>query len=343
MISTGSVDTPLPCNVNDSEFDELSSVIKSHETSLTEMSFALLTYEATSYIQRFHTPENSSKGDTWQQRLDLAQTFGRHVQDRYLQYCDMSIAFHRLISAVGRSMSASMILRAIRPMQRHISSVPPRVDTPYVLQIAVDSLRETDNMHEILEVERWRFVGWVQWHALAVGLAGLCSIRGTELAETAWIYVNRSYARHSEHIADTRSGMLWRPIKKLYKKANEFRDAGHRDSQPHCTPQCTPQLSMDVPHTTFSTYLPPAQYPQMPARVVSNDPTMTSPMEFGVNDAAGGISPLRQCDMSWLEWQTVMDDLSVMNTSDVNINNIQQLQTVQAHQNWSRVLQNDLV
>ena len=312
MISAGTFDTPLPSNINDAEFDESSSVIKPHESGLTDMSFALLAYEATNVIQRLNTPEISSSSDTSQQRLELAQRFGRQVKEKYLQYCDMSIPFHRFISAVGKSMSASMILRAVRPMQRHTSSVPPRVDSPYVLQIAVDSLRESERMYEDLEAERWRLVIWVQWHTLAVALAGLCSIRGTELAEIAWVYVERAYSRNPGYIADTRNGMLWRPIEKLYKKASEFRDAGCRG------PHAESLLSADLPSTTLSVCFPPVQYPQTPVGAVSMDPVLTNPADFNhANAVEGMMSPLLG-DMSWLEWERYIDDLSVMNTIDVS-------------------------
>ena len=320
MISTGTFDTPLPTNINDVEFDETSSMIgPPHTSGLTDMSFALLAYEATNVIQRFNTPEISSSSDTSQQRLELAQRFGRQVKDKYLQYCDMSIPFHRSISALGKSMSASMILRAIRPMQRHSYSVPPRVDSPYVLQIAVDSLRESERMYEDLEAERWRLLVWVQWHTLAVALAGLCSIRGTELAEIAWVYVERAYSRNPGYIADTRNGMLWRPIEKLYKKASEFRDAGHHG------PHAESLLSADLSSTTSSGFPPPAKYPQIPFEAVSMDPIPTKPVDFNVANTVEGIMPPLLGDMSWLEWENYIDDFSVMNTIDVNNGEIQEL------------------
>ncbi|MCJ1383827.1 hypothetical protein MMC17_006941 [Xylographa soralifera] len=312
MISTGTFDTPLPNNVNDVEFDESSSVIESHVTGLTDMAFALLAYEATNVIQRFNTPEISSSCNTWQQRLDLAHKFGRQVKEKYLRHCDMSIPFHRFISAVGKSMSASMILRAVRPMQPHISSVPPRVDSPYVLQIAVDSLRESERMYEDLEPERWQLLVWVQWHTLAVALAGLCSIRGTELAEIAWVYVDRAYSRNPDRVADTRNGMLWRPIEKLYKKASEFRDGDCRGSHAES------QVSADLPSTTLPMGFPPAQYPQMPVEAVPMDPILTYPIDLYVTDEAGGMTPTLQGDMSWLEWERYIDDLSVMKTIHVS-------------------------
>ncbi|KAH9836442.1 Fungal specific transcription factor domain [Teratosphaeria destructans] len=230
LITPGSYTTPIPNNVNDCEFDESSAAVPNHETGLTDMSFGLLATEATAVTQHLSVTESSPTGETWQQRLELAEKFRKHVREKYSQYCDMSIPFHRLISAVGNSMGYSMILRAVRPIQRHVSSVPPRVDSPYVLKLATDSLRETERIYQDVAGGGFRWLVWVQWHAIAVALAGLCSIRDTELAKDAWQAVEAAIARYEKHVADTKNGMLWRPIEKLYKKAKAFRDDGRRQS-----------------------------------------------------------------------------------------------------------------
>jgi len=230
LIQPGSYNVPLPNNVNDAEFDESSTSIPNHENGLTDMAFSLLAFGAADMTQRLNTAEIVPQGDTWQHRLELAEDFGKKAHQRFARYCDMSIPFHRLIAGVCKSMSASMVLRAVRPIQKHVSSVPPRVDSPYVLQMACDTLSANDKMYQDSEGERWRWLVWVQWHALAVALAGLCSIRGTELAETAWVYTERAYVRYEKYVADTKNGMLWRPIEKLYKKARAFREEGRRES-----------------------------------------------------------------------------------------------------------------
>ena len=178
-------DTPLPSNVNDVDFNEASTIIISHETGLTDMSLARLTQEATAITQRLTTPEIAHAGCTWQSRLDIAHAFGKDAQRNYVQYCDLSDPFQRLVAGIAKSVSAGMVLRAIRPMSRHIASIPPRVDSPYVLQIATEALRANENFYADKETRRWRWLIWVQWHALAVALAGLCSIRGTPLADEA--------------------------------------------------------------------------------------------------------------------------------------------------------------
>ncbi|KAF2765914.1 hypothetical protein EJ03DRAFT_318599 [Teratosphaeria nubilosa] len=250
LITPGSYTTPLPNNVNDCEFDESSAAVPNHETGLTDTSFGLLATEATAVTQHLSVAESSPTGETWQQRLELAEKFKKHVREKYIQYCDMSIPLHRLISAVGNSMGYSMILRAVRPIQRHVSSVPPRVDSPYVLKLATDSLRENERIYQDPAGEGFRWLVWVQWHAIAVALAGLCSNRDTELAKDAWQAVEAAIARYEKHVADTKNGMLWRPIEKLYKKAKAFRDEGRRQSM-----NTPPSKVMSTPPSKAETQL----------------------------------------------------------------------------------------
>ncbi|KAI0169363.1 fungal-specific transcription factor domain-containing protein, partial [Hypoxylon sp. FL1284] len=74
-----------------------------------------------------------------------------------------------------------------------------------------------------------RFSWWadtyVQWHPLAVALAELCSQTRGELADRAWRIIDDGFPTWSLVIADAKSGTLWRPIRKLYKKAKAARNA----------------------------------------------------------------------------------------------------------------------
>ena len=63
----------------------------------------------------------------------------------------------------------------------------------------------------------------IQWHPLAVALAELCTQSSGPLVDRAWRVVDTVFPLWSEHVADTKRGRLWRPIKKLHKKAQAVR------------------------------------------------------------------------------------------------------------------------
>ena len=229
LITPGSFDTLHPKNVDDAEFNADSSFIPNHEKVLTDQSFALLAYAATERTHLLFIPEDKS-GATWQQRLEMAEEFEREIGEKYIKLCDKSKPYERMMYHVSTGMVCSMKLRAVRPVQKHVSSIPPRVDSPYVLQLAMDTLIASESILGDPETSQWRWMIWVPWHGLAVALAGLCSIRDTPLASKAWQATEASYARNLRFVAEGRHGMLWRPIEKLYRKASAFRD--HRENEP---------------------------------------------------------------------------------------------------------------
>jgi len=318
-------------------FDENSTSIPVVEGRQSDLSFVNLCFDACLTIETLLRSEARPSGETWEKRHQLALDFSARVDEQYMQYFNKGTAFDNFCHAVCESMKASMILRAVRPMQKYVSSTPPRVDSPYVLRIAMENLRGSDRIYNTESAGRWRWQIWVQWHALAVALAGLCSIRNTPLADETWYYVERQYAQSEKFVADTKNGMLWRPVEKLYKKALAFRDAVP-SQLPKFTPQAQqstatgsalPQPSFSAPTTTAPTtttpsstfqpfgpqFIPPPSFPSttMDMATPSNLPMGSmslSPSMGTVPDFSNGLGHLDQfaADPSWVDWSQIMND-----------------------------------
>lgn len=346
LITPGSFDTLHPKNVNDAEFDANSCFIPNHERKLTDQSFALMAYAATERTHLLFIPEDRT-GATWQQRLEMAEQFEREIEERYISLCDRSKPYQRMMFHVSKGMVASMKLRAVRPVQKHVSSTPPRVDSPYVLQLAMDTLTASESILGDPDTSQWRWMIWVPWHGLAVTLAGLCAIRDTPLAAKAWPAAEASYARSFRFVAEGRHGMLWRPIEKLYRKASAFRD--HRETEPSsasASPPPKPQQQLPpmgaaypvpAPSNPSTTNPDPnALFPQpqqpfpAPSRLNHNGlphggmPTggLATPglgsMDFdfslGADDlGAMQLDPeldLRNGDLSWMDFERILEDMN---------------------------------
>lgn len=330
LISSESYSVKLPTLTNDDLFDEDSTVIPVLEGQDTNLSFTNICFDACIVIESLLKPEARPGGETWEKRHQLALDFAARVDDRYMQYFNKGTPFDGFRLAVCESMKASMILRAVRPMQQYVSSVPPRVDSPYVLRIAMENLRGSDRIYSTKEAGRWRWQIWVQWHALAVALAGLCSIRNTPLAEETWYYVEKQYEQSAKYVADTKSGMLWRPVEKLYKKAIAFREAAPGQS-PKFTPEEQQSTTIDPEpsqpssnafpqNTSAETFQPfgPSFLPtysnatvdasapsSIPMGSMSLDPSMGNTQDF--SNGVTGLDPFA-VDASWVDWSQIMND-----------------------------------
>jgi hypothetical protein len=79
----------------------------------------------------------------------------------------------------------------------------------------------------------WMFRTYMQWHALAFTLSELCQRTKGETVERAWAAVEsvRDARWGSELPEDTNSSQLWRPLKKIYRKARE----AHQRDLPEAT------------------------------------------------------------------------------------------------------------
>jgi hypothetical protein len=228
LIHRSSYTIPVPHNVNDSEFDENTEMIsEAAEPRLTEMSFGRLHFEAANVWHQLAAMNSAPpEVDIWQHRLQLVQVYAEHARETCLHLCDLSDPFHRFMQNVSRFTVSSMMLQAVRPEQEIIATPPPRADNPQVLRIAINCLKVGEEMQTDPETQKWVWMVWLQWRALVVALAGLCTIRDSPLATEAWIWVEAAYARYPGLIADTSSGMLWRPMVRLYQKSKMFKEHG---------------------------------------------------------------------------------------------------------------------
>jgi hypothetical protein len=188
--------------------------------------------------------------------------------------------------------------------------------------------------------ERWRWQVWVQWHALAVALAGLCSIRDTPLAEETWHYVELLYEPSAGDVADSKNGMLWRPVERLYRKATAFRDASPNKRQ-QFSPKVQPPTVFDfsLPQPTTDASLPsipakayplsqPYQAPvgnafpnpamdtkapnNLPLGNMSLDPSFSLGMQQNFSNDFSNMDPFAidsfAVDSSWVDWEQIMND-----------------------------------
>lgn len=320
----------LPSHVNDDDFDEFTTTLASREGEITDMSLALIAMEGSALSLQMAIPEDLPSGQKWQQRLEMAYAFQKKVNEKYIRHLNPDNVSHRVVAGVGTAASHSMILRAVRPMQHHPSNTPPRVDSPWVMQLALNILRHSDRMWEG-SAGLWRRMPWVPWHAMAVTFAGLCSIRGTALANEAWILVEKAMARYEASVADSKNGMLWRPLEKLRKKASAFRDGGNEqrksDEKLNTTAAAFPPVQQlqeqpalwNIPPNdiTFDGTTLPLQ-PALelyPSDMILNPdivPPLTSTLDFPLEMQAALPS-----DTSWLDWESILQDMDNVRSDDM--------------------------
>ena len=229
MIFQGTYDTKLPCNINDADLDPLSFSEVTERLGCTEMTFCLVTHEASNFARQQAFPKLNQMGieakDEAKEERARTRSFRQHVDSKYLVHCDETVPIFWVAKRVAMLIGLKMELLLQYPLQPNASTLGVERDRDGSLERATTIL-EISNEGETSDVPanfRWFIKAYPQWHPLAVALAELCSQVEGPLVEKAWAIVDIVFDRLGNRIADTKRGSLWRPIKKLHARAQAAR------------------------------------------------------------------------------------------------------------------------
>jgi hypothetical protein len=209
----------------------------------------------------------SSTGQTDQQMVESTQAFekatfksAQALETAFVRAADPSHLASSLASVVAKIVVLRVWMMVQYPFHQVRSGEPrPAISSEKRLRMALSMLELEDPRKSIPESERWEVSSslaplhpavqryyyqeqyvlttshgtqwWMstypQWHPLAVALSELCTQTEGDMVERAWNVIDTRFSYWGEIIADTSSGALWRPIRKLYKKAK----AAHIEAQ----------------------------------------------------------------------------------------------------------------
>jgi hypothetical protein len=233
IITTSSFNTQLPLNVNDHDLipddpDEVQEREEYTDVTLSIVCSELFDIERRlNYVpaREFESPQLSTD-DPWAQRRSWVISIQKSVEEKYLRHCNMAIPEQRYTLLVARIVIATVWLFAYRPLQRHANSViAVKIPHPGILHLSVEVMEKAIevSLDPCANPYRWHSTIWVQWHALAVMIAELCVQTEGPTVERAWNIVPAAFEETARYIADSDTGRLWRPIKKLMSRAQEVR------------------------------------------------------------------------------------------------------------------------
>ncbi|KAI1101060.1 fungal-specific transcription factor domain-containing protein [Jackrogersella minutella] len=242
VIARDSYDTRLPLNVNDADFGPDTPGPLAERQGPTDVTFSLCTAQCSNlflHVEHAHgalgISANAGAAPSGPSSHTVEETV-RHAQaleSQFVAGADPAHAPSYLASVTVRLVILKLWLIMQYPVHpRRRRPCPPQPPPKPSVVPHEATLRTAVSIMELNEYLRTgpygdRFQWWantyVQWHPLAVALAELCAQTRGELADRAWRTVDDVFPRWGEVIADAKSGTLWRPIRKLYKKAKAAR------------------------------------------------------------------------------------------------------------------------
>ncbi len=222
--------TKMPSNLNDQDINLQSEKVL-ERVGGTEMTFSLITQELSDLARRLSYVPPSIKGDREAlhalrlEKENMVKECSQRLESKYVSHCDTSVPIFYCCSMVARLAILKMSLLVQYPYEPQHMAARTEASKERVLKTALTilELSEMGESNESTAKWIWFFATYVQWHPLAVILAELCSRTSGPEVERAWAIVDLVFDKWSNRVADTKSGPLWRPIKKLYGKARSAR------------------------------------------------------------------------------------------------------------------------
>lgn len=224
LIIEASFDTHKPSNINDSDFTFTSVRPLPKKNGITEMTFGLLTMECSHVSLKVNFIPTGRPSLTISQKETLVKQLQQRFETKYLDSHDSANPHQWYVAGLARLLVSRLWLAVQYPLQSRKSTqhLLPRGQSLKNV-VAYLSLHEQMSQHPLTKQFNWFFGTYVPWHGLAVCLAELCVHTKGDLADQGWRLVDLGFSMWADGVADTKDGVIWRPVKNLYKRAKAAR------------------------------------------------------------------------------------------------------------------------
>ncbi|KPM43350.1 hypothetical protein AK830_g3180 [Neonectria ditissima] len=227
IMSRVSYDTNMPTHIDDDDFGPDSTGPLVTKSSPADNVILMCTATCSGIFGLLSHPHTNASGEAQHfiYNEDELITHIRQLEDRFIHTAVLTHLPSVYASEIARVVILKLWLNIQYPFAGGITASRPRVSRETMLRtsLSVMELRERMTQREWGDRYAWWTDTYVQWHPLAVALAELCVQTQGELVDRAWAVVERNFPSSRDHVADYSSGALWRPIKKLLKKARAAR------------------------------------------------------------------------------------------------------------------------
>ncbi|KAL8941807.1 MAG: hypothetical protein Q9216_002045 [Gyalolechia sp. 2 TL-2023] len=228
IIAADAYTAKMPLNINDEDIDVNRNQEVEERQGFTDMTLSLICHETTDTVRQLnYTPVKDPElprdacQERWNQRVTAAIHVQQRVNEKYLRHLNLANPIHWTTRTLSDIITASVWLVVYRPLRGSF----PQLADPGILRLSVDVLERANQLHTdpAASAYRWLTKSYVQWHALAVTSAELCVHTEGEMVDRAWKILLPAFEQASQYVADSEAGMLWRPVRKLMRKAQAIR------------------------------------------------------------------------------------------------------------------------
>ncbi|RDL42451.1 uncharacterized protein BP5553_02430 [Venustampulla echinocandica] len=281
-------DTEYPTSCNDEDLDPSATELPSRRPGVSEMTFCLIRYEICSLSRRISYNQlggipyrDGPRSMTLEEKEKLVRETASHLEETYLKYCEDAGPLYWVAATVARLITAKISLILYHPLTQPGKPSTLSQDTRDRLLMASIEIFEYSR---VLEEESstkqwgWLFQTYIQWHAIAFILGELCTRPPSVIVDRAWRAVDSIFGTWDARLVQSKSGMLWKPLKTLMAKARR-----KREENMACTTAVGSNLDLGIPKDymrplplTYPHPMPPIDSRNSPGSQAARNATLTS-------------------------------------------------------------------
>jgi hypothetical protein len=312
-ILPSTVFTTPPLNINDQDMSPPNNVPSASSLRPTDMSHTAMIYEAMLCQRKlFELSESAQHAwEHWQKKVELVESFGKYVQGANYSVDDSASPIEQLQKISGHKIYVSLQLLLRRPPYRQPHNSVPPWDNFNILSAATNVLEQHLQPYTP-DLKPWAWKNWVQWHALAVVLAELTLYPKGPAFDRAYSIATKSFHHYSKIVADSESGMLWKPIAKLMHRVQYVRQRSMNSEVINDPSSILGRLDYNTEATERRTIQEADMFDFMDWNLVNDgsDFSASNGSQIYVQDDTSDLD----LNMPWLAWDTFLQDIILPDT-----------------------------
>lgn len=239
MINEWSYDTRMPLHINDDDISPEMKTLPIERDAFTDMTFTMIRcHVCRKYRHLTHFPAGTnSAAPTLEDRKKTVECLHNTLNEKYVKYCDMQEPLQWACATAARLVVAKLWLVVHHPMIKNNLSSLSIEDRNRILLTSLEVIEFTRLIETNENTRRWSwlFGTWIQWHAIAFVLAELCVRPQCPGVDRAWLAIDSTF-HEWERQSMGKTPSLWRPLTKLYNKAQAARAKRSGPSGTGCPP-----------------------------------------------------------------------------------------------------------
>ena len=331
--------TKFPSNLNDSDLDRHMSEMPTVHQGRTEMLFCLVRFETSYALRKSVFSEKFSKDNLYpimnlEEKIKYMDNLEEQLENKYLEYCDMTIPLSFVTATYTRLVMAKMKLVLRRLLEKGSQSNAAELSA-YVFTKAVNVVDYSHTLRSACGAKKWvwLFGTFLEREVLAFLVSALCLHTKGRAVDRAWRIVNRVFADVDEAPLDGKMKRLQKQTIRLLAKARTAREDAIQQqlagsppdalvavetsnsalqgcsstSEPEqfdsllptpCIPNIHPPDLWATQHTPQDDLMHDTQMPDESAPIITSAPQLNPPI----------LSPNLRDSLGWATWDTLIGD-----------------------------------